>query len=584
MPLESIKYFFSYARQDSDFALKLANDLKDIGVNVWIDQIDIVPGHHWDDSVKNALKETSGLIAIISNSSAKSNHVINEIDYAINKGKWVVPILLENCELPFGLGRLQNIDFSSNYDVGFKRLLKALNRDQSDSITKRIEVPDNNSPVEKDNKQPNSKMAPKEIEYKFASLANTQLKFFSTENAEVFLDKLSTLCDILDINFGKSKQIEIIDEYFDDKNFTLKTRGCSFRRRHLDNDEHLVTLKSGKNESVESGIQQRFEDEFKCDVKEFKNILNDINWVSQRISERFGIDLHCGRLHRILTVTNRRTSVSITTKAAEYTLCYDKYYFYDEEKDYSEYFAEIEIELSGQHLLKDIQLDKLRNAVTKLFNYIPNPETKLERGLGRNAKGSQGTKTVLVMAFDIVEFANKSIDVQKQMIQKLNRYTKAAIIEIRGSGAEHNVIYLPTGDGMIMLFEDRPETIIPIVFSVQKKIKSSNDGDRGKEQINKFSFRTGLHSGEVFKYSDVNENLNFAGNGINLAQRLVSLGDKWQILATQQGYEKMGKGINDISSYFNYIGSYSFKYDGDMEVYNVHGHGKGGNPSVPINY
>ena len=36
--------FFSYSRDDSEFALRLAEDLKAAGAAVWIDQLDIEPG------------------------------------------------------------------------------------------------------------------------------------------------------------------------------------------------------------------------------------------------------------------------------------------------------------------------------------------------------------------------------------------------------------------------------------------------------------------------------------------------------------------------------------------------------------
>ena len=39
--------FISYARTDEAFAVKLARDLRDKGVNVWIDQFDIYPGEKW---------------------------------------------------------------------------------------------------------------------------------------------------------------------------------------------------------------------------------------------------------------------------------------------------------------------------------------------------------------------------------------------------------------------------------------------------------------------------------------------------------------------------------------------------------
>ena len=41
MSTEKPKVFFCYARADSEFALKLANDLRSAGANIWIDQLDI---------------------------------------------------------------------------------------------------------------------------------------------------------------------------------------------------------------------------------------------------------------------------------------------------------------------------------------------------------------------------------------------------------------------------------------------------------------------------------------------------------------------------------------------------------------
>jgi hypothetical protein len=37
--------FFSYSRDDSEFALRLAEDLKAAGANVWLNQLEIEAGH-----------------------------------------------------------------------------------------------------------------------------------------------------------------------------------------------------------------------------------------------------------------------------------------------------------------------------------------------------------------------------------------------------------------------------------------------------------------------------------------------------------------------------------------------------------
>ena len=44
--------FCSYSRADAAFALRLAEDLKAAGANVWMDQLDIEPGALWDRPVE----------------------------------------------------------------------------------------------------------------------------------------------------------------------------------------------------------------------------------------------------------------------------------------------------------------------------------------------------------------------------------------------------------------------------------------------------------------------------------------------------------------------------------------------------
>src|ERR1700683_5123953 len=52
MANEAMLAFFSYSRHDSEFALKLAKDLRQHGAAVWLDQLDINPGERWDSTVE----------------------------------------------------------------------------------------------------------------------------------------------------------------------------------------------------------------------------------------------------------------------------------------------------------------------------------------------------------------------------------------------------------------------------------------------------------------------------------------------------------------------------------------------------
>ncbi len=126
MPEESTTYFISYAREDADFALKLAQDLRDSGAEVWIDQLDIKTGERWARSIERALISCSGLIFILSPDSVHSDNVMDEVEYALDKGKKVLPLMYRQVELPFRIRRRHYTDFTSNYEKGLKRLKRDL--------------------------------------------------------------------------------------------------------------------------------------------------------------------------------------------------------------------------------------------------------------------------------------------------------------------------------------------------------------------------------------------------------------------------------------------------------------------------
>ena len=118
--------FFCYSRTDSDFALRLAKDLRKAGVKLWMDQLDIKPGSHWDASIEKGLNTANCLIIILSPDSISSNNVMDEVSYALEGGKRVIPVLLKECNTPFRLRRLQRIDFTKDYNHGFGQLLETL--------------------------------------------------------------------------------------------------------------------------------------------------------------------------------------------------------------------------------------------------------------------------------------------------------------------------------------------------------------------------------------------------------------------------------------------------------------------------
>lgn len=120
--------FVSYARADSAFALKLASDLRAAGIALWIDQLDIAPGTRWDREVEVALKACPAMLVVLTPAAVASDNVLDEVGYALDHGKIIVPVLAEPCEVPLRLRRLQHIDFTRDAAGALARCREELTR------------------------------------------------------------------------------------------------------------------------------------------------------------------------------------------------------------------------------------------------------------------------------------------------------------------------------------------------------------------------------------------------------------------------------------------------------------------------
>jgi hypothetical protein len=119
--------FISYSRRDKEFALELATELKSSGFFVWLDQLDIPTGARWDDEVERGLRESEIFLIILTSASISSENVKDEIGYAIDHGKRILPVLLEACEVPLRLRRFQYVDFTKlEFKEGVKRAQQLL--------------------------------------------------------------------------------------------------------------------------------------------------------------------------------------------------------------------------------------------------------------------------------------------------------------------------------------------------------------------------------------------------------------------------------------------------------------------------
>ena len=134
--------FISYPRKNSEFALKLARELKTAGFDVWFDQLDIPAGARWDDEVQKALTECGIFLVILTPEAIESENVKDEIGYAIDSRKRILPVLLKPCNIPFRLRRFHYVDFTMlDYDLGVETAEKLLTSLITEStIPKRVQI------------------------------------------------------------------------------------------------------------------------------------------------------------------------------------------------------------------------------------------------------------------------------------------------------------------------------------------------------------------------------------------------------------------------------------------------------------
>ena len=122
----SKSYFLSYSRTDETVAMRFATDLRDRGIPMWVDQLDIRPSEHWDRAIERAVHECRGLVVILSPRSVESDNVADEISFAIDHKKSLLPVMIERCRLPLRITRMQVIDAIGNYERALEQCVDVL--------------------------------------------------------------------------------------------------------------------------------------------------------------------------------------------------------------------------------------------------------------------------------------------------------------------------------------------------------------------------------------------------------------------------------------------------------------------------
>src|SRR5882724_4496894 len=132
-------------------------------------------------------------------------------------------------------------------------------------------------------------------------------------------------------------------------------------------------------------------------------------------------------------------------------------------------------------------------------------------------------ETAHILFLDVVGYSKLLVNEQREVLQQLNEVVRDAP-QFRKSSAVGKLIRIPTGDGMALVFFQSPEEPVHCAMEIAKALKNHPH----------IRLRMGIHSGPVDQITDVNDQTNVAGIGINFAQRVMDCGDAGHILVSKR--------------------------------------------------
>jgi adenylate cyclase len=162
-----------------------------------------------------------------------------------------------------------------------------------------------------------------------------------------------------------------------------------------------------------------------------------------------------------------------------------------------------------------------------------------------------------VLFIDIVGYSQLLITQQSEQLETLRRIVRGTA-QFRAAEAEGKLLRLPTGDGGALVFRTTPEAPVLCAVEIAKELKRHPE----------LRVRMGIHSGPVNAITDLNEQSNIAGAGINIAQRVMDCGDAGHILLSKHVAEDL-EHFPRWQPYLHDLGQCEVKHGARVSVVNL---------------
>ena len=160
---------------------------------------------------------------------------------------------------------------------------------------------------------------------------------------------------------------------------------------------------------------------------------------------------------------------------------------------------------------------------------------------------------------DIVEYGKKPVSQQLRVKEHFNARLSEALQDI----AVNDRIILDTGDGAAINFLGDPEDALFVAISLAQAFANP------PENALQLDVRIGINLGPVRLVRDINGQFNIIGDGINVAERVMSFGGTGQVLVSRSYFEVVTRISEDYSQLFAYQGSRTDKHVREHEIYAV---------------
>ncbi len=173
-----------------------------------------------------------------------------------------------------------------------------------------------------------------------------------------------------------------------------------------------------------------------------------------------------------------------------------------------------------------------------------------------------------ILFTDIVGYSKLLSDEQRKSFGLLNEVVRNTS-QFRAAEAAGKLVRLSTGDGIGLAFFTTVDVPVRCALEISRKLREHPE----------LKLRMGINSGPVDQVSDVNDQRNITGVGINMAQRVMDCGDAGHILLSRRVADDLAQ-YSEWKSHLHELGQLEVKHGAKIDVVNFY-NDEVGNAEVP---